>query len=202
MQDKAYLTEKPELRSLVSPIGDQKLPIHNWYPYKHGYSSALAKYMIKECGLRKGQWVLDPFCGGGTTNLACKELGINSEGFDILPFSVFLSNVKLDDYDPVEIRSELETFKTNNSKPAAVNDLPDIPLVNKAFTPEVRACLLALKARIECVGSQKARSLFRLGFLGIVESVSNTVKNGGFLRIKNKEIDPSSIEDILVKKST
>ena len=199
MQAKAYLTEKPELGPLVSPHGDQTLPIHNWYSYKHGYSSALARYLIEECDLRKGQWVLDPFCGGGTTNLACKELGINSEGYDILPFSVFLSNVKLNDYDPEEIRSELDAFKSAKLKSAGVNDLPDIPLVKKAFTPEVRANLLALKARVEGIGSPKARSLFRLAFLGIVESVSNTTKDGGFLRIVRREIEPSSIEGLLVK---
>lgn len=200
MQAKSYLTEMPDLGRLVSPYGDQTLPIHNWYSYKHGYSSALARHLISECDLSKGEWVLDPFCGGGTTILACKELGINAEGYDILPFSVFLSNVKLDDYDPEEIRSELKVLKSAEPNSAVVNDLPDIPLVNKAFTPEVRANLLALKARIEGIVSPKARSLFRLAFLSIVGSVSNTVKDGGFLRIVNREIDPNSIEDILVKK--
>ena len=112
MQAKSYLTEMPDLGRLVSPYGDQTLPIHNWYSYKHGYSSALARHLISECDLSKGEWVLDPFCGGGTTILACKELGINAEGYDILPFSVFLSNVKLDDYDPEEIRSELKVLKS------------------------------------------------------------------------------------------
>ena len=200
MRAKAYLTEKPELGPLVSPQGDQTLPIHNWYSYKHGYSSALAKYLIEECELSKGQWVLDPFCGGGTTILACKELGINAAGYDILPFSVFLSNVKLDEYDPEEIRFELESLKSANPKSASVNDLPDIPLVKKAFTPEVRANLLALKARIDGIGGLKARSLFTLAFLSIVESVSNTIKDGGFLRIVRRDIDPGSIEGLLIKK--
>ena len=58
---------------------------------------------------------MDPFCGGGTTLLACKELGINSNGFDILPFSVFLSNVKTREYNLekllIEKRNSIEARK-------------------------------------------------------------------------------------------
>ena len=60
--------------------------------------------------------------------------------------------------------------------------------------------MLALKARIEGIVSPKERSSVRLALLSIVGSVRNTVKDGGFLRIVNREIDPNSIEDILVKK--
>lgn len=197
---KTYLTDKPELGPLVSPHGNQAVPIHNWYSYKHGFSRALVAYLIRHCDLRKGQWVLDPFCGGGTTLLACKEVGINAQGYDILPFSVFLSNVKLADYDPAKIRSTLDAFQSANHKILTVTELPEIPLVRKAFTPEVRTTLLALKARIEGIDDLKVRSLFRLAFLSIVESVSNTTKAGGFLRIVKREIDPSSIEYLLVDK--
>ncbi len=200
MRAKTYLTEKLELGPLVSPHSNQVLPIHNWYPYKHGYSRALAEYLIRHCDLRTGQWVLDPFCGGGTTLLTCREVGINAEGYDILLFSVFLSNVKLTDYDPEEIRSALRTFQSANHATPAVTDLPDIPLVKRAFAPEVKTTLVALKARIEGINNPKVRSFFRLAFLSIVESVSNTTKAGGFLRMVKRDIDPRSIENLLMDK--
>lgn len=200
MQANSYLTEKLELGPLVSPHGNQRVPIHSWYSYKHGYSRDLAAHLIKHFDLRKGQWVLDPFCGGGTTLLACKELGINAEGYDILPFSTFLSNVKLTDYDADGIRSELRALRSPDHITPTAIDLPDIPLVEKAFSPEVRSTLLALKARVEGISDRKVRFLFRLAFLSIVESVSNTMKDGGFLRIVRRDIDPGSIESLLIDK--
>ena len=128
------ITEKPELGILVSPKGNQHIPIHNWYPYKHGYSRELASYLIKTFNLSAGAWVLDPFCGGGTTLLTCEELGINARGFDILPFSVFLSNIKVGSYDSTDLERELNTLKRNDI--AACYDtasLPDIPIIQRAI---------------------------------------------------------------------
>ncbi len=39
----------------------------------------------------KGETVLDPFCGSGTTNLVAKALGRNSVGVDVNPSSASLS---------------------------------------------------------------------------------------------------------------
>ena len=39
---------------------------------------------IKLHGLRPDLLVLDPFCGTGTTAIACKRLGVNFIGFDIV----------------------------------------------------------------------------------------------------------------------
>lgn len=137
---------------------------------------------------------MDPFCGGGTTLLACKELGINSRGFDILPFSVFLSNVKIGNYDSKELMRQLEVLKT---KDVISNDnrvLPNIPIVKKAFNTDVAKELLSIKSRIEDnIENPKIRAFFNLGFLSIIESASNTSKDGGFLRIINRQVNPNEI---------
>jgi hypothetical protein len=190
------IVEKPELGSFISPHRNQRVPIHNWYAYKHGYSRELTAYLIDKFGLSDGSWVLDPFCGSGTTLLTCKELGINARGFDILPFSVFLTNVKISDYDVVELERHL-TLLTGSMKKASgfkKMDLPDIPLVKKAFRPEVEERLLVLKSRIDAVSDPKVRAFFNLGFLNILESVSNTSKAGGFLRLIQRDVNPNMIE--------
>ncbi len=200
MSAHVILTEKSELGPLISPQRNQRVPIHKWFPYKHGFSRDLATYLIRHCNVREGEWVLDPFCGGGTTLLACKEAGINAQGYDILPFPVFVSNVKLGDYEPAEIQSALDAFKYGNNKTRPAMNLPDIPLVKRAFAPDVREALLSLKSRIESVSNPKVRSFFNLGFLSIVESVSNTTKAGGFLRFVTREVNPSLIEKLLLDK--
>ena len=111
---KTQIIEKPELGPLVSPRSNQRIPIHNWYPYKHSYSRELVIYLINNFKLNAGAWVLDPFCGGGTTLLTCKELGLNARGFDILPFSVFLSNVKVGSYNDADIVRQVEILKRSD----------------------------------------------------------------------------------------
>jgi hypothetical protein len=197
------IIEKPELGSFISPHKDQQIAIHNWFAFKHSYSRELTVKLINHFGLKEKDWVLDPFCGGGTTLLTCKELGINARGYDILPFSVFLSNVKTRDYDKEYLRLQLEVFK--NVKAQDINAsmaLPEIPLVEKAFNPEVREALIALKSRIEQIRNAKTRDYFNLAFLSIVESVSNTSKTGGFLRIiKRNGIDSATPEKLFLTKA-
>ena len=196
------IVEKPELGPCVSPRGNQHIPIHNWYAYKHGYSRELAVYIINEFDLSEGSWVLDPFCGSGTTLLTCKELGINARGFDILPFSVFLTNVKISDYDVAELEQQLTLFTGSMREASSFKkmSLPDIPLVKKAFRPEVEERLLELKSTIDAISAPKVRAFFNLGFLNILESVSNTSKAGGFLRLIQRDVNPNVIESIFLDK--
>lgn len=198
----SVIVERLDLGSLISPQRNQVIPIHNWYTFKHGYSRDLAIILITYFKLPEGSWVLDPFCGSGTTLLTCKELGINSRGFDILPFSVLLSNVKISDYDDRELTRELELLKENSNNYSAKTVLPDIPLVNKAFQPGIRSELLLLKHKIKMIDDPKIRSFFNLGFLGILESVSNTSKTGGFLRIVDRNVSSNDVQNLFFNRVT
>lgn len=44
---------------------------------------------------KKGSWVLDPFCGRGTTNYAARLLGLSSVGVDASPVAVAIAKAKL-----------------------------------------------------------------------------------------------------------
>lgn len=190
----APITQKiAEYGSLISPARDRNQPIYNWHAFKHSYSKNLVGKLVGVFNLKRGSWVLDPFCGGGTTLLACKELGINSWGFDILPFSVFLSNVKVRSYDSRKLRRQFKNFnKTGESTPKSVS-LPDIEIVNKAFSNDVKNELLNLRHKIKAIRNSDVRDFFMLGLLNILESVSNTSKSGGFLRISKKNISGKDV---------
>lgn len=196
----SLIVDKKKYGSLISPQRNQCTPIYNWHSFKHSYSKELVDSLISEFKLKKGAWVLDPYCGGGTTLLACKQLGINSIGFDILPFSVFLSNVKIENYDDEELVRQLKLFRKNSKDCISNITLPDIPLVKKAFQPDVRKKLLLLKQKIEEIHEPKSRNFFNLGFLSILESVSNTSKAGGFLRIVNRDVSASKIRNFFLDK--
>jgi len=180
-----------EYRTLISPSVDRNRPIYNWHAFKHSYSRELVERLVDEFELSGGSWVLDPFCGGGTTNLACKELGINSRGFDILPFSVFLTNVKTRTYDPARLKRYLKNFSERKRQTKlSLEDahMPDIEIVRKAFNGSVKQELLYLKRTINEIKDPYSRDFYMLGLLSILESVSNTSKAGGFLRIEKKDV--------------
>ena len=188
IEDKIYT-----LSCLISPRVDIAKPIYNWHSFKHSYSKGLVDNFISDFGLKKGSWVMDSFCGGGTTLLACKEAGINSSGFDILPFSVFLSNVKTRDYSVNELIIQQKKFKTNKAISLSYPSLTNIPIAKKAFTPRVREELIRIKQGIEDIKDDKIRDFYNLGLLSILESVSNTSKSGGFLRIVNQQVKPGTV---------
>lgn len=196
------IVEKPELARLMSPQRNQTIPIHSWYTFKHGYSRDLVINLIQSLNLSKGSWVLDPFCGSGTTLLTCKEMAIRSRGFDILPFSVFLSNVKVAEYDATQLTGQLHDIMGSLDNSYHQQDrLPDIPLIEKAFRPEVKAELLVLKRKIEDIPDHKMKSFLNLAFLGILESVSNTSKSGGFLRLVNRQVSPRDVGKLFLSKA-
>ena len=187
------VTKTSEYKSLISPVRDRDKPIYNWHAFKHSYSKGLVEKLIKKFNLGKGSWVLDPFSGGGTTLLACKEIGINSKGIDILPFSVFLSNVKTRNYDPDKLRGHLKKFIGDRKPTAKEISLPDIGIMNKAFNDKVRNELLDLKYKINQIKDANIRDFYMLGLLGILESVSNTEKAGGFLRVVEKNVSDKEV---------
>lgn len=189
------ITDKRDsLSDLISPMRDKQRPIYNWHSFKHSYSKALVDTLAKEFKLQKGAWVMDPFCGGGTTLLACKELGINSRGFDILPFSVFLTNVKTRNYDPNLLASLRRTFSLSKQIDLQIPSLTNIPIARKAFSAGVRDELVRIKQWVEQIDDDVSRDFYNLGLLSILESVSRTSKSGGFLRLQNKRIRANTVE--------
>src|SRR2546427_2587739 len=46
-------------------------------------------------GAHPGDWVLDPFCGRGTTNMAARLLGLPSIGIDSSPVATAIAEAKL-----------------------------------------------------------------------------------------------------------
>lgn len=186
------------LSNLISPRRDNNKPIYNWHSFKHSFSKELVDTFISEFDLKKGNWVMDPFCGGGTTLLACKEAGLNAHGYDVLPFSVFLSNVKTADYNILKLKRAKKKFEQHKERTSYSGSLPNIPILKKAFNQKTEHQLLQIKHQINQINDASTRNFFNLGFLSILESVSNTSKSGGFLRIVERSVEADKIRSIFM----
>jgi len=89
--------------------------VHRLHPYKGKFIPQLVEYFLdthtdklkKDVFFKKGDIVIDPFCGSGTTLIQANELAIHSIGIDISPFNAFISNVKLIKVDFEKLENEL-----------------------------------------------------------------------------------------------
>lgn len=85
---------KTKRKSEPSPQANLNGEVHNWYRIIHGYSDHLVKNLIDQFELRRGDAVIDAFCGSGTTLVECMKNGIDAVGIDANPSSCFSARVK------------------------------------------------------------------------------------------------------------
>ena len=74
--------------------GNMKLPIHRWFRYSAGFSAQWVEAIIDSQGRSDKPFVLDPFCGSGTTLIAAAKSGADSVGFEAHPFVARIAKLK------------------------------------------------------------------------------------------------------------
>lgn len=190
--------------SQVNFSDDLKKPYQRWYRYKEGFSIELVKRLIKEQAECKSGVILDPFSGSGSTLVGANELGYKGVGFEINPFSFFLSRVKLTNYT----MKEIEMFKTYYSKALHEKNkeclLPKLSFADRVFNPEVKSKLMEIKQSIDNFRKEgielKVVDLLKLGWLSSIEELSEYRKAGNGLK-KRKLKNPVLLtqEDVYLK---
>lgn len=88
--------------------------VHRLHPYKGKFIPQLVEYFLddhtdnfkKEVYFKKGDIILDPFAGSGTTLVQANELGMHAIGIDISAFNALISNCKVIQYDLVDVHKE------------------------------------------------------------------------------------------------
>jgi hypothetical protein len=69
--------------------------VHGLHEYKGKFNPQVCKAILNVSGIRRGDRVIDPFCGSGTTLVECVQLGAEATGIDLNPLAVFIANAKL-----------------------------------------------------------------------------------------------------------
>jgi hypothetical protein len=182
LEDVEYVM-RPEFSSFVNFSQARSAPIHRWFKYREGYSPDLVNAFLSNQEKR----VLDPFCGCGTTLVCSMQKGIDSIGIDINPLATFVSSVKTRHYTSNDIEKLRELSKDALDADLMVNpaEPPELKIINKVFPEDVLDYLLSVKAYINSVPESNLRDFLFLGWLAILESVSNTRKEGNGIKYRS-----------------
>ncbi len=68
---------------------------HGLHEYRGKFNPQIVRVIANILGLKQGQWLLDPFCGSGTSLLEACHCGFNAVGFDLNPLAVEIANAKI-----------------------------------------------------------------------------------------------------------
>jgi DNA modification methylase len=191
LQSKYKVVDGSAFTQLVNFKLNKKIPRHNWYEYKQGYAEDLVRQIIEAESPDKKKFILDPFCGVGTTNVVAQSLGYKSIGFDINPVAYLASSVKTHFYtlpEIKEIQKLIKEFKPGEA--AALKETPKV--VDSSFQNGALEMLYQIKFFCENITDNlPVKQFFQLAYLSIIEDCSIRTKDGNGLKLnlKKKTID-------------
>ena len=87
--------------------------VHRLHPYLGKFIPQLVEVFLRHY-FKKGNWILDPFLGSGTTLIEANILGMPSVGIEISPFNCLIAEIKTKKYDIPLLEKEIKDilFKT------------------------------------------------------------------------------------------
>jgi len=188
--------------------------VHRLHPYKGKFIPQLVEYFLdshtdefkQQTYFHKGDIVLDPFCGSGTTLIQANELEMHAIGIDISAFNAMIGNVKIEKHNIPEIKEairnitlSLENFqKTKNNVAFEEHLLSELSKFNYNYFPSPEYKIKIKKGEIneEEYGREKEKEFLRIYYalvekyqIKIKQDKDNTFLDRWFLLPVREEID-------------
>jgi len=145
---------------------------HDFYRYPARFSPIFAREAIKTF-TKPGDFVLDPFCGGGTTLVEALSLGRRAAGMDVSSLAAFLARTKttpISVHDKREIAAWLAALENGNPR----TNLDSYEIVDaeiyyylRNLPDEARAFFLWIFERLTDLPKLRQQKFVRLVLLGV-----------------------------------
>ena len=157
---------------------------HCFHTYPAMMIPQIARKLLKTYGV-EGGWLLDPYCGTGTSLVEASLFGMHSVGCDINPLVRLIATAKS---TPMCLSTLDETLNKLNSDLFQLEfgmdkipdaPIPDIPNLAYWFSEEVIGYLAYLRAWINNLEDEAVRNFILVAFSETVREVSYT-RNGEF----------------------
>ncbi len=176
---------------------------HGLFPYRGKFHPQLIKGLINILNIQKGETILDPMSGSGTTNVEAALMGINSKAIDVSPFCQFMIRTK---YEALTIDLKLlEQIKFENKKLFDFFKQGDVlKRINKiGDNNKIKIYNLAFLAFLDALGYSKRvvksnhEQLFDKVLPRYIETVKSFLSNQYFDQNKIGSMDVMSDSDAL-----
>jgi hypothetical protein len=161
--------------SLVAAVSNRDKVVgapHDFYRYPARFSPVFAREAIKTF-TKPGDFILDPFCGGGTTLVEALSLGRRAAGMDVSSLAAFLARTKttpISVHDKREITAWLAALEKGNPR----TNLDSYEIVDaetyyylRNLPDEARAFFFWVFERLTDLPKQRQQKFVRLVLLGV-----------------------------------
>ena len=175
---------------------------HSLFPYRGKFHPQLIKGIINIIGIKKGEVIIDPMAGSGTTNIEAALMGINSYAIDISPFCQIMIETK---FNALSINLDLlEKADLNSPKWFSFINKKDIlQELDKKDEEKRKIYYLALLAYLDALGYSKRvvmsnhEQLFRKVINRYVETVKNLLENSYYQKSDIEKVEILRSSDAL-----
>jgi len=176
---------------------------HGLFPYRGKFHPQLIKGILNILNVQKGDVVLDPMAGSGTTNIEAALMGIDSMAIDVSPFCQFMIktkyealtiDLKLLEQTKIENKKLFDFFKQGDvlNRISKIGDANKIKIYNLAFLAFLDA--LGYSKR---VAKSNHEQLFDKVLPRYIETVKSFLSNQYFEQKKIGNLEILSDSDAL-----
>ena len=188
--------------------------VHRLHPYKGKFIPQLVEYFLdshtdefkKQIYFNKGDIVLDPFCGSGTTLVQANESGIHCIGIDVSSFNSMISNTKVEHHNFSllqesinRLTKKLKDFQRNKQNVAFEEHLlSELAIFNSGYfpSPEYKIKVRSGKINEKEYAKEKAKEFLNTYYnlidkyqIKIKQDTNDTFLGKWFLQPVREEID-------------
>lgn len=171
-------------RTIVSFQANRERSFYKWFKFKEAFSASLVELLLTRYGLLSGR-LLDPFAGIGTSLFAASELGVDSDGIELLPVAqeIIKARATIERefsekfVDRLKIWVEERPWEQTTDRKV----LNTLRITHGAYPPDTHA---AIESYLHCLEQEEpaVQTALRLALLCVLEQVSYTRKDGQYLR--------------------
>ena len=161
---------------LAKYIGKQvSYATHGIHRYPAKFIPQIPRFCIDSLS-KKGDTVLDPFMGSGTTLLEAYMAGRDSYGIDIHPLARLIANVKTTPIDPERLAKLSEGLLADirADKDDSSAFIPEIPNRDHWFKPQVLQDLATVKKHVWALRKGPEQDFFKICLSSIIRKMSNS----------------------------
>ena len=185
----------------------QRSYTHSLHKYPAKFFPELPRWIIERFSDR-GDYILDPFMGSGTTNLEALLLERNSMGIDVDPFSRFIAKVKTTPIQQTELclgYDKIKEYIGKYDEKKVLDGIPEFPYRDNWFKPYILKELAYIKKCINRLDtSQKVKNFFLVNFSSIIRATSEADNNCTRTVIRkklNKQVLPGAALKMFLKRT-